>query len=377
MKLNELIGQHMLIGVSGLTLTDSEKRFIVDNNISGIVLFARNLSTPEQIRDLCAEIQSLRHKMVSKAPLFIGIDMEGGRVHRLKPPFTQWPPLKLVGDLDAPTVAFHFAHRMGLEMMAVGINLDFAPCVDVFTNPLNTVIGDRAVSTDPHQVEKMASALVRGYIKSGILSCAKHFPGHGHTVIDSHEELPVEEADLKRLHEVELVPFKKALRSRVDMVMTGHILFKSVDKDWPVTLSEFFLKKILRDDLKYKGLVITDDLDMKAMAKHYDKGFIPVRSLQAGADLLLYCNEPESPPVAIETIMSAVAQGQHSKAELEYTLKRILDVKKIKMLNPDPKPIAEAMEIVGHPDHQYLADCLRKQIMPEGLIEAGSETELV
>lgn len=369
MKLNELIGQHMLIGVSGLTLTESEKRFIVENNISGVVLFARNLSTPEQIRDLCAEIQSLRHKMASKAPLFIGIDMEGGRVHRLKAPFTQWPPLKTVGDLDAPTVAFHFAHRMGLELMAVGINLDFAPCVDVFTNPLNTVIGDRAVSTDPHQVEKMASALVRGYIKSGVLSCAKHFPGHGHTVIDSHEELPVEEADLKRLHEVELVPFKKALRSRVDMVMTGHILFKSVDKDWPVTLSEFFLKKMLRDELKYKGLIITDDLDMKAMAKHYDKGFIPVRSLQAGADLLLYCNEPDSPPVAIETIMSAVAQGQHSKAELEYTLKRILDVKKIKMLNPDPRPIAEAMEIVGHPDHQYLADCLRKQVMPEGLVE--------
>jgi len=373
MKLNELIGQHMLIGVSGHTLTEFEKRFIVENNISGVVLFGRNVSTPEQVRDLCAEIQSLRHKMASKAPLFIGIDMEGGRVHRLKAPFTQWPPLKTVGDLDAPTIAFHFAHRMGLELMAVGINLDFAPCVDVFTNPLNTVIGDRAVSSDPHQVEKMASALVRGYIKSGILSCAKHFPGHGHTVIDSHEELPVEEADLKRLHEVELVPFKKALRSRVDMVMTAHILFKSVDKDWPVTMSEFFLKKMLRDELKYKGLVITDDLDMKAMAKHYDKGFIPVRALQAGADLLLYCNEPASPPVAIESIMDAVAQGQYSKAELEYTLSRILDVKKIKMLNPDPKPIAEAMEIVGHPDHQYLADCLRKQIMPEGFLEAGND----
>lgn len=369
MKLNELIGQHMLIGVSGLTLTNDEKKFIIENNISGVVLFARNLSTPEQIRDLCAEIQSLRHKMASKAPLFIGIDMEGGRVHRLKAPFTQWPPLKTVGDLDAPTVAFHFANRMGLELMSVGINLDFAPCVDVFTNPANTVIGDRAVSSDPYQVEKMASALVRGYIKSGVLSCAKHFPGHGHTIIDSHEELPVEDADLKRLHEVELVPFKKALRSRVDMVMTGHILFKSVDKDWPVTLSEFFLKKMLRDELKYKGLIITDDLDMKAMAKHYDKGFIPVRALQAGADLILYCNEPESPPVAIETIMSAVAQGQHPKAELEYTLNRILDVKKIKMLNPDPRPISEAMEIIGHPDHQYLADCLRKQIMPEGLVD--------
>lgn len=371
MKLNELIGQHMLIGISGLTLTESEKSFIIENNISGVVLFGRNVSTPEQVRNLCSDIQSLRHKMISKAPLFIGIDMEGGRVHRLKPPFTQWPPLKTVGDLDAPTVAFHFAHRMGLELMAVGINLDFAPCVDVYTNPLNTVIGDRAVSSDPHQVEKMASALVRGYIKSGILSCAKHFPGHGHTVIDSHEELPVEDIDLKRLHDVELVPFKKALRSRVDMVMSAHILYKSVDKDWPATLSEFFLKKMLRDELKYKGLVITDDLDMKAMAKHYDKAFIPVRALQAGADLLLYCNEPASPPIAIEGIMSAVAQGQLTRAQLESSLKRILDLKKIKLLNPDPRPLNEALEIVGHADHQYLADCLRKQIMPEGLLEAN------
>lgn len=369
MKLNEIIGQHMLIGVSGHTLTNDEKKFIVENNISGIVLFARNLSTPEQIRNLCAEIQSLRHKMASKAPLFIGIDMEGGRVHRLKAPFTQWPPLKTIGDLDAPTVAFHFAHAMGRELMSVGINLDFAPCIDVYTNPLNTVIGDRAVSTDPHQVEKMASALVRGYIKSGILSCAKHFPGHGHTIIDSHEELPVEEADLKRLHEVELVPFRRALRSRVDMVMTAHILFKSVDKDWPVTLSEFFLKKMLRDELKYKGLIITDDLDMKAMAIHYDKASIPVRSLQAGNDLILYCNEPESPPMAIESIISAVAQGQYSQSQLEATLNRILDVKKIKLINPDPKPIAEAMEIIGSPEHKYIADCLRRKIVPEGLIE--------
>ncbi len=369
MKLNELIGQHMLIGVSGLTLTSDEKKFITENNISGVVLFSRNLSTPEQIRDLCAEIQSLRHKMASRAPLFIGIDMEGGRVHRLKSPFTQWPPLKTIGDLDAPTVAFHFAHQMGMELMSVGINLDFAPCIDVYTNPKNTVIGDRAVSSDPHQVEKMASALVRGYIKSGILSCAKHFPGHGHTIIDSHEELPIEEADMKRLNEVELVPFRKALRSRVDMVMTAHILFKSVDKDWPVTLSEIFLKKLLRDDLKYRGLVITDDLDMKAMAKHYDKGFIPVRSLQAGADLLLYCNEPKSPPMAIETIITAVAQGQHTEAELNHTLGRILDVKKIKMISPDPRPISDSMEIIGHKDHQYIADCLRKGIMPEGLVD--------
>ena len=373
MKLNELVGQLTLIGVSGHSLTQDEKKFIVENNISGVVLFARNVSEPKQIRDLCAEIQSLRHKMADRAPLFIGIDMEGGRVHRLKPPFTQWPALKNIGDMDAPTVGFHFSNRMGLELMSVGINLDFAPCVDVFTNPKNTVIGDRAVSSDPHQVEKMASALVRGYIKSGILSCAKHFPGHGHTVIDSHEELPVEEHTLERLHEVELVPFKKALRSRVDMVMTGHILFKNIDPKWPVTLSPLFLKDMIRKEMKYRGLIITDDLDMKAMAKHYDKGEIPVRSLEAGADLLLYCNEPDSPPVAIESVVNAIAQQRLSKSEIESIHQRVLDVKKIKILTPDPRPIEEAMQLIGCQEHQYLADCIRKHIMPEGLSDLGAE----
>lgn len=367
--MNQLIGQHMLIGVSGASLTADEKKFIIENNISGVVLFARNCKEPRQIRDLCAELQSLRHQMSDKAPLFIGIDMEGGRVHRLKPPFTQWPPLKNIGDLDAPTVAFHFAQRMGRELMAIGINLDFAPCIDVFSNPANTVIGDRAISSDPHQVEKMASALIRGYIKSGILSCAKHFPGHGNTLIDSHEELPIEEADLRRLNEVELVPFRKALRSRVDMVMTAHILFKNIDPKWPVTMSEFFLKKLIREEMKYKGLIITDDLDMKAMAKHYPKEQIPVYAMQAGADLLLYCNEPDSPPAAIDGLISAVAQGQIKKTDLEATHKRILDVKKLKLLMPDPMPIEEALEIIGCEDHMNLADSIRQLKMPQGLID--------
>lgn len=368
MSLRELIGQHMLIGVSGAALTSSEKNFIVENNISGVVLFSRNCINPKQIRDLCAEIQSLRHKMKDRAPLFIGIDMEGGRVHRLQPPFTQWPPLKLIGDLDAPTVAFHFAQRMGTELISVGINLDFAPCIDIYTNPENTIIGDRAVSSDPHQVEKMTSALIRGYIKSGILSCGKHFPGHGHTLIDSHEELPVEEADMKRLNEVELLPFKKAAKSRVDMMMTAHILFKNVDPKWPVTLSEIFLKKILRDEMKYKGLIITDDLDMKAMAKHYDKEEIPILSMLAGADLILYCNEPESPPLAIESLLSAVAQGRIKESDLKQTHQRIIEVKKLKLLSPDPRPIEEAMEVIGNPEHQALADAIRNGVLPDGLL---------
>lgn len=368
MSIRELIGQHMLIGISGATLTTEEKNFIVENNISGVVLFARNCIEPKQIRDLCAEIQVLRHQMKDKAPLFIGIDMEGGRVLRLKAPFTPWPPLKKIGDLDAPTAAFHFTQKMGVEMMAIGINLDFAPCIDVFTNPKNTVIGDRAVSSDPHQVEKMASALVRGYIKSGIISCAKHFPGHGHTVIDSHEELPVEEADMKRLNEVELVPFKKALRSRVEMVMTSHILFKNIDPKWPVTFSDLFLKKMIREELKYRGLIITDDLDMKALVNHYSREQIPVRAMQAGADLLLYCNDPTSPPIAIEAMTGAVAQGQLNKSDLEASHSRILDLKKIKILQPDPRPLDEAMLVIGCEEHLQLAACIARGEMPPGLL---------
>lgn len=367
MKLNELVGQLTLIGISGHTLTSDEKKFIVENNISGVVLFSRNVADPKQIYDLCNEIQDLRHQMADKAPLFVGIDMEGGRVHRLKPPFTQWPALKTVGDLDAPTVAFQFAMQMGLELMSVGINLDFAPCVDIFNNPKNTVIGDRAVSTDHVMVEKMASALVRGYLKSGIFSCAKHFPGHGYTIIDSHEELPIEPFDLKRLQEVELVPFKKAFRSKVDMVMTGHISFPKIDPKWPVTLSELFLKKMIKEEFKYRGLIITDDLDMKAMAKHYDKGEIPVRSLEAGADLLLYCNEPDSPPVAIESVVKAIDSGRLSKADIEASHHKVLTAKKEKPGMVNTLSFKEAMEVVGHKDHQYLADCLRKKVMPEGI----------
>ncbi|MBY0452141.1 MAG: beta-N-acetylhexosaminidase, partial [Bdellovibrionaceae bacterium] len=280
---------------------------------------------------------------------------------------TQWPALKKLGDLDNPTVAFHFSQRMGVELMAVGINLDFAPCVDVYTNPKNTVIGDRALSNDPRKVERMVSALIRGYIKSGIISCAKHFPGHGETLIDSHDGLPVEEATLERLNSVELIPFKKALRSRVDMVMASHIHFKNIDPKWPVTFSEFFLKHMIREEMKFRGLIVTDDLGMKAIAGRYETADVPVLALKAGADVLLYCNEPEAPPIAMDSILDAIVQGQLNKADIEASYRRIMDLKKLKLLSPDPKPIEEVKEIIGQKDHLELAESIENGVMPQGL----------
>lgn len=370
MNTKDIIGQHIFIGLSGHSLTNDEKKFIVENNIGGICLFGRNVESPEQVRELCAEIQDLRFQQADKAPLFIGIDMEGGRVHRLKAPFTKWPALRLLGDLDAPTVSYNFANAMGTELKAVGINLDFAPCVDIFTNPNNTVIGDRSLSTDPEIVAKHASALVRGYIKADIITCAKHFPGHGNTLVDSHEDLPIENLDFKTLDNRELIPFKRVIKSRVDMVMTSHIKFPKIDPDWPVTLSQKFVTDIIRNELRYRGLIISDDLGMKAMTDHYGLEEVPVRALQAGVDLLLYCNDPEVPPLALESVLTATAQGVLSAEKLKASHRHILDFKHIKIKNPEPFSLDDVREIVGSEAHLALADAISNGITPDGLVDA-------
>jgi beta-N-acetylhexosaminidase len=352
---NIQIGQLFFIGIAGTSLTAEEKRFIVDNNISGITLFGRNVKEPNQVFELCKEIQALSQQMPDKAPLYIAIDMEGGRVARLKDPFTQWPPLKRLGDLDSPSLSFDFASAMGQELRAVGINVNWAPCLDVFTNPKNTVIGDRAISADPEIVAKHASALIRGYLKADVIPCAKHFPGHGNTLVDSHNELPIEETTYESLNQLELIPFKKAIKSKATMLMTSHILFKNIDSEWPVTLSQKFLKSLLRDILQYKGLVVTDDLGMKALAKYHDVKKIPVRALEAGADLLLYCNEPDSPPQAIEAIKEAIANKTLAADKIEGIYTRVLEHKKDHLLNPYPLTKEAALALIGCEAHQTLA----------------------
>jgi len=356
--MNKLVGQHMIIGISGKTLTADEKDFIVDANIGGVILMGRNVESPEQVHQLCTEIQALRHKMIEKTPLFIAIDMEGGRVARLKAPFTIWPPLKKIGDLDNSTATFSFSYQMGQELSAVGINLDFAPCLDVLTNTKNTAIGDRAISSKVEMVDKHASALIRGFIKAGVFCCAKHFPGHGNTIIDSHDDLPIEDADEARLEKVEYVPFKKAFKSRVDMVMTSHLKFPKIDKDWPVSLSPFFVQQKIRTDFRYRGLIVTDDLDMKALTKNFDKETIAVQALKAGNDLLLYCNDPESPQIAHDAILSALAQGAFSKEYLQESYLRITGAKKERMTHPDPMPFDEAKKYIGTEQNKALAEGL-------------------
>lgn len=367
LTLRQKIGQSLIIGLRGHTLTDSEKTFIVKNNVGGVILFDRNISSPQQLHALVTEVQSLRHQLPEKSPLFISIDMEGGRVARLKAPFTQWPPAKKLGEIDSPTLGFKFAETMGKELKSVGINLDFAPCVDTLTNPANKVIGDRSLSSDPEIVGKLASALVRGYIKADVIPCAKHFPGHGNTLLDSHEDLPVENLDYDAIRERELSPFKKAFRARLDLVMTAHIKFPKIDPEWPATLSSIFLTDILRKDLGYRNLVITDDLGMKALTKNFSVEQVAVRAMSAGANILLYCNEPDHPELAVTALEKAFTDKSVGEDKLSFSFEGIQKLKKARLVSPDPLPLAEASKIIGHPEHLALSKAIQAGEVPAGL----------
>ncbi len=361
------IGQLFWIGLEGPTLTGKEAEFMVENNIGGVTLFGRNLENPQQVHKLCTDLHNLRYKMPTKTPPFVAIDMEGGRVHRLKAPFTQWPALGKLAELDSTSVAFKFGNMMGQELRALGVNVDFAPCVDVMTNPKNILIGDRSLGTDPEEVAKLASGLVRGYIKAGIVPCAKHFPGHGNTVIDSHEDLPVEDVDKATLDERELIPFKKTIRARLDLIMTAHILYKNIDPDFPATLSPLIIKKILREELRYRNLIITDDLDMKALTKNYAREEIPVLALQAGCDVLLYCNEPSSPPIGLEAVRKAMQDKKIPAPQIQDSIHRVLQLKKSAIEKLEPLPFEEAAKFFGHPEHVRLAKGIQEGTVPEDL----------
>lgn len=367
-QLKSQIGQAMIIGLKGTQLEKAEADFIVANNIGGVILFGRNVESPKQIRELTLQLQALRPNMADKAPLLISIDMEGGRVHRLKPPFTKWPALAAVGKIDSTSVAFRFAQAMGDELRAVGINFDYAPCLDIFSNPSNTVIGDRALSDKAETVAKLGSALVRGYIKSGVIPCAKHFPGHGNTLVDSHVGLPVEEKSLADLEALEIEPFKKAIRARLDFVMAAHIMYPKIDPDWPASLSEIFLRKILREQLRYRHLIITDDLDMGALKNNYPKPVIAVRALQAGCNVLLYCNETDSPPTAIEAITQAVSEGKLDAKIIAENHQLVLNLKRERLTDVTPATLEDVEKIVGHPDHLRLAKAILAGAVPADLL---------
>lgn len=349
MNLKSKLGQMFFIGLSGTKLTADEKKFIIENDIGGIILFSRNVETPEQILKLTTEIQNLAQHTSSGLPFVISIDMEGGRVQRLKKPFTIWPAMRHLGNSDSPNLAYEFGQAMASELAAVGINMDYTPCIDVLTNSKNEVIGDRSFSSNPEIVSKMASGIIRGFKKKGVMTCAKHFPGHGYVSVDSHFDLPVDDRSWEQLLESEVIPYKKVFKSKVEFIMTAHILFKNIDAKNPVTLSEKFLQTYLMEELNCRSIIMTDDLDMKALSKDKGADELTYLSYLAGADVFLFCNEPKSHELAVESMMDR--SGQLDPERIDFSFKKILAVKEELEKTWDPP----SLEIIGCDEHQQLA----------------------
>lgn len=284
----KLLGELFLSGFSGLELSDETSAFFSQAGIGGVVLFSHNYENPGQLGELTNQIQESAGG--GSLPLWICVDYEGGRVQRFKKPFTKIPEAQLIGAKDSPKLAFEIAEVIARELKAVGVNVDFAPVADIATNPKNPVIGARSYGPGEELVSKMVTAFVRGLLVQGVQPCVKHFPGHGDTSTDSHFALPKVDDSLESLREREFKPFQKAFKSSCSMVMTAHILNPKLDPERPATLSAKTLE-ILRKELRFDGLIISDDMEMKAITDHFGADLAPRLALQAGCDLLTYRSE--------------------------------------------------------------------------------------
>jgi beta-N-acetylhexosaminidase len=268
----------------------------------GVILFARNMPNADALLGLNEAL------LEADPELLLAIDHEGGRVHRLPEPFTRFPPAMTLVRHGDPGLIRDVARVQATELRAAGFHIDFAPVLDIFTNPENRVIGDRAFGTTPEEVVHNALPSLQGLTEGGIVGCGKHFPGHGDTVADSHFELPRIDHSLERLRSLEFVPFMRAIQQGVPMIMTAHILCPALDPEVPASLSPVAIGE-LRDRLGFSGVIVSDDLEMRAIADNYGIGDAAVRAVNAGSDVVLVCKTPDYVRDAHRALTVALSTG--------------------------------------------------------------------
>jgi len=322
-----------------------------------IIFFARNVESPDQVADLSRQSEAL----ATEFPLWVSVDQEGGRVARLKRPFTEWPPMITLGRAGAPEsdrLAERFATALAAELHAVGISLDYTPVLDIHTNPKNPVIGDRALAEDADTVARLGAAIIRGLEDNGVAACGKHFPGHGDTSVDSHLDLPLIEHPPDRIRRVELVPFREAIKASVAFIMTAHVFVPSLDEEKPATLSRRVVQGMLRDELGFPGVILSDDLEMKAIAKTYAVPDAAVQAIAAGCDGLLICSgDVDVQAATLEALVRAVEQDVIPYKRLEDALQRNRAAKERFLAAPVAmNQRAQLRHVLGCDEHQRIVD---------------------
>lgn len=296
------VARMVCVGFNGPRMND-HLRELLHRGVSAVSLFSRNYESHPQLRSLCREIKS-----VADRPVMICVDHEGGRVQRFGPPFTMLPSMRKLGAAGDAERARDFGRIQARELRAVSIDMNLAPVLDVDSNPLNPVIGERSFGSDPRLVIRMSSAMIDGLQNSPecVAACGKHFPGHGDTVVDSHLDLPRLAHPLDRLHKIELPPFAAAIKQGIAAIMTAHVIFEAIDPQRPATMSKAVIGDLLRKELEFEGVILSDDLEMRAITDHFGIEAAAVQAVDAGADLLLVCHEARQQHAAIDAIIRAV-----------------------------------------------------------------------
>ena len=321
------IGQLFMIGMPGPRLDKETGILIRENHIGGIILFSRNIEDPLQLAALCRDLQEAASKGKDR-PLFLAVDQEGGRVARLKEPFRSFPGNAAIGMDEEPVKrAMEFATVTSKEMKVVGLNMNLAPVVDVQRGEIEKHLAGRSFGEDPELVAYLGRTVVKHLQKNGIMAVAKHFPGLGRADVDPHLHLPKINIDLEELERINFPPFAAAIEEGVCGIMTSHALYPALDPERPATLSPVLLTEMLRERMGFKGLTITDDLEMGAIATDWSVADGALKSFQAGADILLICKDQSHVRESLDLIRQALSEGTLSKERVAQSLERIRRMK--------------------------------------------------
>lgn len=323
LDLKRKVGQLFMCGFDGRQPADGIRRLIEDYGLGGVIYFRRNLKDAIQVASLTKALQER-----AAVPLLVSIDQEGGMVVRLEEGVTVMPGAMAIGAAGDAELAREAAMRSGAELRALGVNMNFAPCLDVNNNPRNPVIGVRSYGEKPQRVAELGTAVVRGYREGGVAAVAKHFPGHGDTAADSHHALPVVPHGRDRLDAVELVPFRAAIAAGVDAIMTAHVVFPAYEPDGvPATLSRRILTGLLRERLGYDGVVVTDCLEMNAISETIGVARGAVEAVKGGADLILVSHRLDRQIAALEAVYEAVLAGEIPASRIDEAVRRVWSLK--------------------------------------------------
>lgn len=345
MSTEQKVSQLLVAGIEGTQLGQDAVQAVQDYQVGGVILFGRNVESAWQLAELTNGLKDLNGDYT---PLFLCVDQEGGRVDRMPPEVERTPSAWSVGQtLDTEGVGAAYGALLAEECAAFGFNMDFAPSLDIWSNPDNTVIGDRAFGNDWEWTAFFGMSAVESMEEQGgVIPVVKHFPGHGDTSVDSHVALPVVDKSLEELWQSELVPFNMTLNQEdyfgaqagpsAPAVMVAHILLSQVDPDYPASLSHRVVTGLLREEMGFDGVVCTDDLTMGAVSNTYGMGEAAVLAVEAGCDLLLVCHGADNLTAARDALLEAADSGRLSPERLDESVKRILSLKTEYGLTNDP-----------------------------------------